>query len=326
MLMLRSRISVVLLAVIALLLVGCSDLAYIELDYDSYTVLEPNQVVSLTAVGKTGVNTNADLETVVWSINDQSLATIEGDGVTAKLTTIAEGELVVTATSGDATGSVSFTIMSALPDPIVLQESFEGYELGSFPEGWIIANQEAHELNNYSGGRVSNERKSAGDKALKLVSIPGARGRVEFEFDQPLLNNSLTVDIFQPSDTRDDINIELLSDEGRVFGVFITGSGNVRYRHPDGSNGSNITNIPNDGWHTIEFQWNDEQKTYRAYAISAGSRTEITPPGGSSYETQYIDGQVTKLGIAVTDRDADRIGYIDNIEVIDLAAQELLGK
>ena len=170
-------------------------------------------------------------------------------------------------------------------------ESFEDGEVGEYPEGWIVLDQEAHDLTGYSGGRISRERATHGSKSAKIVSIPNAEGRITYEFDKPLLYNTLKVDFLMP-EGQDNINLELHGESGRLFGLFITSSGNVRYRHPDGSNGSNISNASN----------------------------------GSPYEELYRDEQVIKFSAMITKRDGDKTFYIDNIEVIDLEVLERLSK
>lgn len=324
--MFRSKFSVVLLVVVAMFLAGCSELANIQIQFDSLSILEWGDLVELTAVGKTKFNMDAELVDVEWSVSDDSVAKLETEGTKATLTAVGEGEVTVTAASGDISGSVTFTVMSGIPDPVVYKESFEDFAEGEYAPGWIVVNKEAHDKTGYSGGRISAEKASDGEKSVKLISVPDVEGRVEIEFGEPLLYHSLTVDLLQVESHKENVNLELHCDEGRLFGLFITGSGNVRYRHPDGSNGSNITAISNDSWHTIEFQWNDAEKIYKAFAISGSQRVEVTPPGGSSYELEFIDGQVTKFSVAITKRDDDKIAYIDNIEVIDLAVQEMLAK
>lgn len=324
--MVKGKFVVALLLVGILLLTGCSDLSKLVIEFDARSVLELGEVVELTAIGKTGINTDADLEAVVeWHVNDESVGVLSTDNETALLTVVGEGEIVVTASSGELEDSVTFTAISTIPDPLVFQESFEEHADDQYPEGWLVVNQEVHDTTDYSGGRITSESASDGSKSIRLVSIPEAEGRVEYEFDEPLLYHKLTVDLKQQATHKENVNIELHGENGRLFGLFVTGSGNVRYRHPDGSNGDNVTNIPNDSWHTIEFEWNDADKRYKAWTISAaGERVEITPGGGTSYELEFIDDQVTKLSIAITQRDGDKIAFIDNIEVIDLAALEML--
>lgn len=325
--MYKSKVLVVLLIAAAMFLTGCSEeLADIQIYFDSLSVLEWGDEVELTAVGKTKFNMDAELVDVEWSVSDDSVAKLEPNDTTATLIAVGEGEVTVTAASGDISGSVTFTIMAGIPDPVVFKESFEDFAEGEYAPGWIVVNKEAHDKTGYSGGRISAEKASDGEKSVKLISVPDVEGRVEIEFGEPLLYHSLTVDLLQVESHKENVNLELHCDEGRLFGLFITGSGNVRYRHPDGSNGSNITAISNDSWHTIEFQWNDAEKIYKAFAISGSQRVEVTPPGGSSYELEFIDGQVTKFSVAITKRDDDKIVYIDNIEVIDLAVQEMLSK
>jgi len=323
--MVKNKLSIALILVVALLLVGCSDLASIEIIYDSLPVIEPGQRVNLTAVGKTALNMNAEFEELRWELSDKRHGTLDlvNDGVV--FTALEPGFVTISAISGDISGSVTFEIVDVVPDPVVFFESFEDGEVGEYPEGWIVLDQEAHDLTGYSGGRISRERATHGSKSAKIVSIPNAEGRITYEFDKPLLYNTLKVDFLMP-EGQDNINLELHGESGRLFGLFITASGNVRYRHPDGSNGSNISNASNNRWHTAEFQWNDEEKIYHAFVTSDGNRVQITPPGGSPYEELYRDEQVIKFSAMITKRDGDKTFYIDNIEVIDLEVLERLSK
>lgn len=317
----RNKLFLALFLVGALLLVGCSDLASIELGHEGLAILEVGEEVNLTAAGKSSFNTKADLDDLTWDVSDETVATLDvkSDGVI--LTAVGEGTVTITVSSGEVSGSLTFEVVDNVPDPVVFFESFEDGIEGEYPAGWIIKGQDVHDAKGTSGGRISTEKASDGSTAVKLVSIPAEEGRITVEFEKPLLYNSLTVDFYQP-EGNDNINLELLGENGRVFGLFLTATGNVRYRHPDGGNGSNITNAPNNSWHTAEFQWNDADKIYHAFV----NGVRITPPGGSPYETLAYDEQVVKFSAQITKRDSDKVAFIDNIEVKDLAIVEMLRK
>lgn len=318
------RVSLVLLIVGAVLLAGCSDLAVIEITHDYRSNLEVGETVNLTAEGKSGMDTAVRLNEVTWTVNDESLASVTGDGLTAVLTALRPGEVVVTAEADGVSGSITFNVSSELPNPVVYEESFEDFEVGQYPDGWIVTDREVHDGTGYSGGRISTERASDGSKSVKIVSVPDAEGRVDIEFDEPLLYHSLTVDIYKDPDVTENANLEFFSESGRLFGLFMTQSGNVGHRRPDGSNKPYTHSMPNGQWNTVEFQWNDATKKYKVFIIVDGVREEVTPAGGEDFEEAARDGQVIRFSAAVTKRDMDKTIYIDNIRVVDLAVQELL--
>lgn len=320
----RKRFSLVVLAVVALLLVGCTELASIEITTDASTLLEVGQVIELTAIGKSSAGMSAELGDVAWSVSDDSVATIIAADQTATLTVVGEGDVIVTAVSSEFSGSAGFTSVSNIPNPVIFSESFEDMTLGANPDGWTVVDQDVHATNGYSGGKVSAERASDGKNSIKLVSVPDAEGRVEYMFDEALTYHSLSVDLYKVDANKENVNIELHNDDGRVFGLFISASGNLRHRKPDGKNESSPNDAGNDQWYTIEFKWNDDTKLYNAYLIRDGQRTELTPAGGSAYEDANNIGGVNKVSIAITKRDGDKIAYIDNVKVVDLAVQDML--
>jgi len=325
---LNKRFAFVLLLAGALLLAGCGELESLKITHDARSTLEVGETVHLQAKGVSSMGTTVKLEDAEWSVSDEKIATIVANGTEAVLTVALPGEVVVTATSEGLSGSITFTVVGELPNPLVWSESFEGSELGVYPEGWIVLNQEVHDGKGYSGARVSKDRASDGSQALKLVSVPDADGAAEVVFDEPLLYNRLTVDIWKDPNVTENANLELYAESGRIGGLFITSSGQLGYRRPNGDNKPYMESyrMPNGQWVTVEFQWNDTTKMYKVFVIEGSSRIEITPSGGTPFEDANRDGQVVKFRASVTKRDVDKTIYIDNIKVYDSAIEDMLSK
>lgn len=322
----RRNLAIALLLVIAALLAGCGELDSIKIIHDARSMLELGETVNLQAKGVSSMGFGVKLEDAEWSVSDEKVAAIVGNGTEAVLTALLPGEVVVTATSGDLSGTLAFTVVGELPNPLMFAESFEDGEVGAYPEGWIVLDQETHDGKGHSGARVSADRASDGSQSLKLTSVPDADGSAELVFEQPLLYNRLTVDIWKDPNVTENANLELHTEEGRVGGLFITGSGQLGYRRPNGDNKPYLETyrMPNGQWVTVEFQWNDSTKLYKVYVIADGTRVEVTPSGGTPFEEAYQDGQVVKFKASVTKRDADKVIYIDNLKVYDMAIEDLL--
>ena len=214
---------------------------------------------------------------------------------------------------------------AAAADPVVFFESFEAHEVDAYPAGWTILNQDVHDAAGYSGARVSADTAADGSKALKLISVPSAEGGAEIVFDQPLLNHRLTVDLYKDPNVTENVNLELHSEKGRIGGLFVTSGGQMGYRRPDGANkpyyDEGGVRLPNGKWVTVEFEWNDAARVHKVSVIVDGVRYELTPPDGSPFEEAGGDGPVVKFRAAITKRDVDKVAYIDNIKVVDLAAE-----
>ncbi|HHX01399.1 MAG TPA: hypothetical protein GX739_01880 [Firmicutes bacterium] len=326
----RKKLSIVLLLVGVMLLAGCSDLASVQITHDARSTLELGETVNLTASGLTSLDTPARLTEAEWTVSNESVATVVGNGTEAVLTVVGPGEVVVTATAQGVSGSVAFTVISNLPDPVVFTESFEAGEVGAYPAGWIVVEQAVHDGTGHSGARISSDRASDGSQSLKLTSVPDGEGAAEFVFDQPLLYNRLTVDLWKDPNATENVNLELHTEEGRIGGLFITSSGQMGYRRPDGANkpyyeDGNVR-FPNGQWNRVEFEWNDEAKIYKVFVTIDGSRLQLTPSSGTPFEEAYAEGQVVKFKASVTKRDMEKVAYIDNIEVVDLAIVDMLSQ
>ena len=107
----------------------------IILDYD-YNIVGIGESIELTA---TIMPNNAANKNVIWSISDDTKATISSDGLTCTITGVAEGEIIVTCTSEDTTNGtissqVTLTVLESsnvieyeLPEPTTFSETEKNY-------------------------------------------------------------------------------------------------------------------------------------------------------------------------------------------------------
>ena len=131
----RRNLAIALLLVIAALLAGCGELDSIKITHDARSMLELGETVNLQAKGVSSMGFGVKLEDAEWSVSDEKVAAIVGNGTEAVLTALLPGEVVVTATSGDLSGTLAFTVVGELPNPLMFAESFEDGEVGAYPEG-----------------------------------------------------------------------------------------------------------------------------------------------------------------------------------------------
>src|SRR6266481_6048654 len=100
----------------------------------SITVTSPSASVAaglteqFTAMGNFSDGTTKPLATANWSASDATLATISATGL---LTTLKQGVVTVSATSGAATGSASFTVGPPVPTGLVISPAHSSVTIGA---------------------------------------------------------------------------------------------------------------------------------------------------------------------------------------------------
>ena len=168
-------------------------------------------------------------------------------------------------------------------------ESFEDGEVGAYPEGWIVLDQETHDGKGHSGARVSADRASDGSQSLKLTSVPDADGSAELVFEQPLLYNRLTVDIWKDPNVTENANLELHTGKAgrRIVHYRQRPAWLPQAKRRQQALSGNIP-MPNGQWVTVEFR--GTSTAHKVYVI-ADAHVEVTPPGGTPFEEAYQTGK-----------------------------------
>lgn len=190
---------------------------------------------------------------------------------------------------------------------LVFSDSFESGVVGQAPSGWTLSHGNAAVVVDGTLMSISD-----GTKAVKLVNSPDEYGRITQEYPA-VTKGKLMVDFYQDSSNRDNINIEIHNGVGRIVGVFVTGSGNIRVRDA-GVQSSNVSNLPNDRWHTLVITWDNTM--FSVYSLENGRDVVIIenclvdPAGGNDPSN--------KVQLDVTKRDDEKVVYYDNVRVYDL--------
>jgi len=194
-------------------------------------------------------------------------------------------------------------------EKLIFSESFENNTVGENPVEWDLVHPKAGIV--VDGNTISIPD---GKLALQLNNTPNDMGEVSHEIPEVTLGK-LVVNFHQPSVSRENINIEVHNADGRIVGIFVTGSGNVRVRDA-GEQSSNILNLPNDKWHTMIIKWDEELfKVY--YLDGAGAEVAITET--AKLDPEFAGKPANKILFNVSKRDDAKEAFIDNIRVYDLA-------
>ncbi len=194
---------------------------------------------------------------------------------------------------------------------LILSDSFENNKPGEVPVGWEGVGQSIIDS-------TTLKKIADGDLAVKLDNSPSAAGGIYKEFES-LNKNRLLVSFYQPSKFKENVNIEVTTADGqRIFGLFITGSGNVRIRDA-GVQSGNIIQLANDNWHRVMLEWDAETKTYHAYVIMGKTKTEVTPKKGARFDPALDDNPPKRINFEVSKREDPKVAYIDHVELYDLS-------
>lgn len=195
-----------------------------------------------------------------------------------------------------------------LAETLIFSTSFENDTVGQSPAGWAKEHDSAAVV--IDGAIVSIPD---GKKAVQLNNTPDAYGRISHEIPE-VKNGKLVVNFYQPNAQRENINIEVHNADGRIVGIFITASGNLRVREA-GVQSSNIAALANDKWHTLVITWDDTM--FNVYSLENGREVVIK-------ESCLVDPAVgnkpaNRVSFDVSKRDDAKVAYIDNVRVYDLA-------
>ncbi|HHX01400.1 MAG TPA: LamG domain-containing protein [Firmicutes bacterium] len=200
--------------------------------------------------------------------------------------------------------------MTAAAEELVFFDSFEEGTVGGHPVGWDVNHDTAGIVVDAASGFVSD-----GNLAVELNNNPGddLYGIIERAIPEVRVGK-LMVDFYQNNAWRDNINIEVFSPSGRLIGVFVTGSGNVRPR-PGGEQTGNLVNLPNDRWHTMVLTW--DENVFNVYYLDNGNLVPILE--NAAFDPAGGDESATKILLNVSRREEPKKAYVDNIRVYDLS-------
>lgn len=192
---------------------------------------------------------------------------------------------------------------------LIFSDSFEDNRIMGDPTGWEATN-----------ASIVDKRRVAvpdGKFVVRLDNSVTENGTIYKEFDN-LDQCQLYVSFHQPSRFKENVYIDVKTAEnGRIFGLFITGSGNVRIRDA-GQQSPNILNLPNDLWHRVMLEWDTSTQIWHAYVVGK-SLTPITPEGGAHFDPAYEGNPPKIILFEIPKRDDRKVAYIDQVELYDLS-------
>ncbi|NLW56531.1 MAG: hypothetical protein GX050_07955 [Firmicutes bacterium] len=193
---------------------------------------------------------------------------------------------------------------------LLFSDSFEDNRIGGSPAGWEGA-----------GMSIVDKRRVEipdGNFAVRLDNKPSENGTIYKIFDN-LDRCRLYVSFHQPERFKENLYIDVKTEEGgRIFGLFITGSGNVRIRD-GGVQSPNILNLPNNLWHRVMLEWDASTQVWHAYVIGSKSITPITPEGGARFDPAYEGNPPRMILFEIPKREDRKVAYIDQVELYDLS-------
>jgi len=199
--------------------------------------------------------------------------------------------------------------LAASAETLVFSDSFEDNTVGKQPTGWVVNHDLGGIVVDAAVGKVSD-----GKLAVELNNTPDLFGQIQHAIPETVLGK-LMVDFYQPSALKENINIEVHNASGRIIGVFITGSGNVRPR-PAGVQTGDMAKLPNDSWHTMVITWDD--KVFNVYYLENGKLVPILE--NAELDPNHIAGGPANMVLFNLSPRADaKKGYIDNVRVYDLS-------
>lgn len=198
--------------------------------------------------------------------------------------------------------------VGSLAEELVFSDSFEDNVVGENPVGWNVLHPEAGLIIDANHVSISD-----GHLALQMNNTPELFGEVWTDIPEVAVGK-LVVDFYQPNSSRENINVEVHNDDGRIVGIFITGSGNVRVRDA-GEQSDNILNLGNDSWHTLVVTWDDE--FFNVYYVNANGE-EVVIREGLLLDPAAVGKPGNKILFNVSPRDDAKEAFIDNVRVYSL--------
>jgi hypothetical protein len=193
-------------------------------------------------------------------------------------------------------------------ETLVMADSFESDAAGQPPSGWVPNSDGAATVVGADTVSIPD-----GELAVRLLNSTTANGEIEKNVGE-VKKGRLVVWFYQPSSSRENINIEVRNGTDRLIGVFITGSGNVRLRDA-GVQSGNIKNLPNDRWHEFVMEWDFDTQIFRVFHIEGGQRIEITSGDGAKFDPQFEGKVPDTIAMNVSKREEPKEAFFDNVQV-----------
>lgn len=193
-------------------------------------------------------------------------------------------------------------------ETLVMADSFESDAAGQPPSGWVPNSDGAATVVGADTVSIPD-----GELAVRLLNSTTANGEIEKNVGE-VKKGRLVVWFYQPSSSRENINIEVRNGTDRLIGVFITGSGNVRLRDA-GVQSGNIKNLPNDRWHEFVMEWDFDTQIFRVFHIEGGQKIEITSGDGAKFDPQFEGKVPDTIAMNVSKREEPKEAFFDNVQV-----------
>ncbi|MFW6256952.1 MAG: hypothetical protein ACOC2O_02305, partial [Bacillota bacterium] len=214
----------------------------------------------------------------------------------------------------------SLSLGNVYAEELLYEQNWDDYEEGDvLSEDWEVGNRD--ELKELDAEPFIAEIHD--EKALEVQSHPDldstTRVTREFDFDK----GALEVDFHQPADDdekNDNVYVDIRTPDGRLFGLFITGSGNVRYRD-DGDQSDNVMNLSPGEWHTVRLEWDNDNKKYNAYVKQDGELEPIVE--AADFNSGLDDTTPSMIAFEVSNRDVVKAGNYKNIKVYSMEDLEI---
>ncbi len=141
--------------------------------------LTAGEEFDLTA-NKTPENATADLSNAVWSSSDEAVATVEGNGASAKVKAVAEGTAEITVKLEDKTAVCKVTVTKAEEPPVVV--GLESIQLSETEKAATVGEEfdlTANKTPENATADLSNAVWSSSDEAVATVEGNGAAAKVK---------------------------------------------------------------------------------------------------------------------------------------------------
>lgn len=203
---------------------------------------------------------------------------------------------------------------AAFAETLLLEENWAEYEVGHVFDGegvWYDPDVEAHA----EAGTPQTIVEFEGEKVFQIQSHPAANGKLIRDFD--FVSGKVYVSIYQPpsGDVTDNIYVDIKNASNqRIFGLFITTSGNVRIRDA-GAQSPNVYGLDPGQWHELLIEWDNDAQTYDAYVIYGDFLDPIIE--GARFDPG-LDGGSTpaQLQFEIARRDVPKIAYYKGVRVL----------
>ncbi len=308
----KTIFTLALLVITSLALAGCSgELSSISITPDYYK-LEVGNSLTLNLVAKDGFgNEVVELPEVDWKVEGNGAQLSKQNGLETVLTVNELGTVTVIATAGEFTAEAKVEVLSEIPEPLLIHDSFESESVGSFPANWTVKNADVHESAG-SGPRVAKVTGTPdGTQSFKYENLPRADGvpMSEASLDLPYVaRGRLEFSAFQPQGESSNFGIKPYYDNDRLVNFWLSTGGDLRLDEMDAQR------IGNNTWESYAIEWDVDAGWIKVFHLENNNWVEKSPRGG--YSLSVAPNRLAIDGGTVEGRAA--WGALDNVKLIDL--------